>query len=47
LEIYHFPTAGGNARFRVSQRNKKPTSDKKFEKISPKSWGVLKSFLED
>jgi hypothetical protein len=23
LEIYHFPTAGGNARFRVSQKQTK------------------------
>ena len=46
LEIYHFPTAVGNARLRVSLRETKKRSLKKI-KISPKSWGVLKSFLED
>lgn len=46
LEIYHFPTAGGNARLRVSLRETKKRPLKKI-KISPKSWGVLKSFLED
>jgi len=46
LGIYHFPTAGGNARFRVSLRETKNRPLKKI-KISPKSWGILKSFLED
>ena len=44
--IYHFPTAVGNARLRVSLRETKKRPLKKI-KISPKSWGVLKSFLED
>ncbi|WP_218947438.1 hypothetical protein, partial [Acinetobacter sp. YH16032] len=44
--IYHFPTAVGNARLRVSLRETKNRPLKKI-KISPKSWGILKSFLEE
>ena len=38
LEIYHFPTAGGNARLRVSLRETKK-HPLKIPKISPKNLG--------
>jgi len=44
LEIYHFPTAGGNARLRVSLREtKKPTSEK--DKNKPQSLGRFEIFF--
>jgi len=46
LRVNHFPTAEGNARFRVSLRETKNGPLEKI-KISPKFWGVLKSFLKE
>ena len=43
LEIYHFPTAGGNARLRVSLRETKLTSEK--DKNKPQKLGHFEIFF--
>jgi hypothetical protein len=43
LEIYHFPTAGGNARLRVSLRETKTTFEK--DKNKPQKLGRFEIFF--